>query len=44
MFMQSIEFDDAPKEKDMVIGIKLGKKDRRGIGPSLATQPRLMFV
>lgn len=26
MFMQYIEFDDAPQDKDMVIGMKLGKK------------------
>lgn len=42
--MQPIEFDNAPQEKDMVIGMKLGKKGRRGIGPSRPTQPRLMFV
>lgn len=42
--MQSIELDDAPQEKYMVIGRKLGKKGRRGIGPSRPTQPRLDFV
>lgn len=42
--MQSIKFDGVPQEKDLVVGMKFGKKGRQGIGPSRPTQPRLMFV